>query len=265
MEPAASLAAFVQDPIGRYLVAGTSVVWCVSSTLGGATTWGAPDAETARQILAPYAALWSPSMAEEVDVLLDGRRIERIDPDALGVLLAWLGERRAATVRKVRQQVGVIAEGLMGITLSGILPTVGETHPFRVVTDLHEAHRRLGGDPALADEIECYVDQAIGTSIEVRRLRDLLRGQHVSIGVDDAARALNLSTRSLQRALNGAGTSFQRELRDARFAEASSLLVATSDKVATVAARVGITESALTQMFRDRTGKTPAEFRAAQR
>jgi len=262
----ASIEAFADDPIGRYVVAGSSVVWCASPSLAGASTWGAPDVETTRAILKPFEAVWSKSMSDQVDILLDGSRIERIDPDALSMLVAWNVERRDAIVRRVRQQIGVVPRGIIGVTLAGILPTIGETHPFRVVNDVAEAFRMLCGERAevLCREVEALVDASTGTSSEVRGLRELLRTKRASLTVAEAARALGLSTRSLQRSLGAAGTSFQRELRDARFVEASALLASTGEKIAAIASRVGVTEGALTQLFRERAGCTPAEYRRAR-
>jgi AraC-like DNA-binding protein len=88
-----------------------------------------------------------------------------------------------------------------------------------------------------------------------------MRERHASLTVEDAARALRISTRSLQRMLKDNGTSFQQEIRTARFLKAEELVRSTDDKLSVIAGRVGITEGALTQLFREKVGCTPAEYR----
>jgi AraC-like DNA-binding protein len=262
---AGSLESFVADPVGSWFAPGECVTWVASPTLGGATVWGNPNVESTRLVIRAFDALWAKGMAAQVDVVLDGRRIERVDPAALGMLVEWAGERRAEVVRKVRQQIGVVAPGLVGLTLSGILPVIGDTHPFRVVHDPLEAHRALsGGDDAIGREVQALVEECSGVVPELRALRELLRARNASITLQECARALGSSTRSLQRSLGSLGTSFQHELRDARFAVAREMLATTEEKIATIANRVGVTEGALTQLVRERTGKTPAELRRSR-
>jgi AraC-like DNA-binding protein len=258
---AASLDEYVREPRGRWIDVGTNVTWCASSSLGGATVWGAPDADTTAAILHSFEGLWAQSMAPQVDVVLDAREVERIDADALAVLLAWLARCRERLVSVVRQQIGVVSPGFVGLTLSGVLPVVGATHPFRVVHDPREAHRLLGGEGALGDEIDALVGAVRGVSSDVRRLRALFDTHPLSLTIADAARALGLSSRTLQRTLSDAGTSFQRELRDARFRAACDRLSNGDDKIAVVARAVGLSEGALTSLFRERIGRTPTEFR----
>jgi len=74
-------------------------------------------------------------------------------------------------------------------------------------------------------------------------------------------RALGTSPRSLQRVLRKHGTSFHAELSTARLRRAQALLAGSDDKVATVGARVGISERALTLSFRSKTSLSPAAWR----
>lgn len=264
MERAPSIAAFVADPVGRHCVAGSALFWCATPTLGGIAAWGAPDAETTRQIVEAFAALWSARLVAPITLVIDGRRLERLDPDALAVLIAWLEEHHAALGRRVEHQIGVVSRGLMGLTLAGILPTLGQPYPFRVVETPEEAHQWVEGPPGLAARIEALVDDAAGTSRPLRALRALL-ARELTVSLPVAARAIGVSARSLQRTLGAHGTSFQRELRDARFSAACALLEGSDEKVSLVARRVGVTEDALAQLFRERTSATPSEHRARHR
>jgi AraC-like DNA-binding protein len=257
------LEAFIADPTDRWIALGSSVVWCASPSLGGSATWGRPNASHVVDVIRCYEALWSKALAERVDVILDARRTEGVDPDALATIVSWVLENRERIAKRIRVQIGVIPSGVHGITLAGILPALGETHAFRVERESIEAFRALAGADGdrLSEEVDALVREASGVSPELAALRDLVRERHASLTVEEAARALKSSTRSLQRILQTHGTSFQDEVRSARFERASELLRSTDDKVTTIAARVGITEGALTQLFRERTGSTPTEFR----
>jgi transcriptional regulator GlxA family with amidase domain len=103
-----------------------------------------------------------------------------------------------------------------------------------------------------------------GVSREVRLTRELLE-RHLDTGVEQVARVLGISARSLQRALMRRGTSFNAAVVSARLARAQTLLRETDDKVAAIAADVGVSERGLTQLFRRRTGVGPAEWRKRHR
>ena len=208
----------------------------------------------------------SAAVAARVDLVLDGRGIEGVDPEAFAHLLSWLGAQRADLVARIRLQYGVINDGMIGVLLAGILPVLGETHVFRVVRDARDAFRALSahGD-AICDELEGLVAQARDVPRELRELRDLLRSGSRGATIERAATSLRVSVRSLQRALAESDTTFRDEVRDARFEEARALLVSGDEKISTIARRMGVSENALTQLVRHKTGVTPAELRKQHR
>jgi AraC-like DNA-binding protein len=87
----------------------------------------------------------------------------------------------------------------------------------------------------------------------------------VDTTLDQAATQLGVSARSLQRILTRQGTTFHDEVVAARLALAKKILLTSDQKLAGVGARVGISERALTLLFRAQTGLTPAEWRKQQR
>jgi len=266
MQRAASLEAFVRDPIGSWIVSGPSLAWCSSPERGGSTVWGSPDREATRAILRPFEGVWAPKMSERVDIFFDARRVERVDPLALGVVVEWTVARRKEIERRVRRQVSVVPPGAVGFLLSGILPVIGETHPFRVVHDHVEGYRAFfpeGGD-ALGAEVEGLVEAAIGIPVELRKTREHLRDHVVDATLASTARAIGTSPRSLQRVLAGAATTFQTELQNARFTRACELLRSTDEKIAAIAGEVGLTEGGLSRLFRDRLGCSAARYRAGE-
>lgn len=258
---AANIAAFVRDPIGTWVIAGTTMLWCPTPTLIGAAAFGRPGPEESRVALSAYEALHSVAMAHPVDVVLDSRRLE-VDLDALAVLVSWLRDNLARYKPRIRLQVGLVADDHAGVLLSGLLPFLGQSHPFRVFTDPHSAFADVrGGSGALADEIDSITNEAIGLPVIVSSLRTILRERRGDITLAEAARRLAMSPRSLQRLLGTVRSSFGDEQRDARWTAAHELLINTRDKVSAIANRLGISERTLTRIVRERSGQSPEELR----
>ncbi len=252
---------FLESTVGRYTVTGAAFVWCASPALCGACLWdGHSEAET-RAILNIFDQ-YPRHMAREFDIVLDTRGVSRVDPSALGLLFSWLVERRKGLEGRLRQQANIIREGPTGFLLTGLLPVARWSLPYRLFYEPVEAFRSVAGadGPQLCAEVEAIAERVRGVPRELRLTRELLATQ-IDLDVDDVGRALGMSGRSLQRALAAHGTSFRAELASARFARAQDLLRTSDHKVATIAERVGISERALTLLFRARTGLGPAEWR----
>ena len=83
--------------------------------------------------------------------------------------------------------------------------------------------------------------------------------------VDDLARRLLTSARSLRRRLQLADTSYRALLEEARFRDAKQLLSASDLEVQAIAARLRYTDQAnFTRAFKRWAGMTPSEFRASK-
>jgi AraC-like DNA-binding protein len=167
--------------------------------------------------------------------------------------------RRLAVVRP-RDLAGTVVAGLFHEVIRRMMPCQLHSHSS-------EAFESLGR--ADGAEIHAAVETAIGEAREAgaahNRLRALL-SRDPQLALSDAARALGLSSRTLQRSLREAGTSFRAELRRARIDEAKTALSETDDKLYAVARRLGC--SSLPQFgrsFRRETGETPGAFRERQR
>jgi AraC-like DNA-binding protein len=269
VERSPSLDAFLRDPIGRWFSSSERVlVFCAGPSLGGAVAWGRPTRDDTERLLRAFeGGFRHPKVAPTFDVVLDGRAIEGVDPDGLEALLGWLAAQQAELATRIGLQFGVIADTVVGVTLAGILPTLGDTHRFRVVRDPREAFRALSKDgDALCDALERAVALVRSVPRELGELREKLRAGGVArASLASLARALGVSPRTLQRVLQETGTTFRDEVRDARFAVASALLVDGDEKIAGVARRVGLSETALTELVREKTGATPAELRRRSR
>jgi AraC-like DNA-binding protein len=253
----------LESPIGNWAATDTAVVWCHSPTLGGVVSWGRPNLEDTRATFHLVDLYRHPAVSPRFNIVTDGRALEGVDVEGIGFMIGWIRSRIDELRRRIVLQVGIIPDGTIGILLAGIMPLAGEGHPFRVFTNRRQALHVLAptfGD-VLEEELNAAVGQVRGLAPEVRRLRELLQDRDGDISQSDAARCMGSSTRSLQRALSMAGTSFREEQLKARFAVACDLLENSDLKVSSVAARLGISERALTQLFSARGALPPSEHR----
>jgi AraC-like DNA-binding protein len=161
--------------------------------------------------------------------------------------------------------VSVVPTGVTGFALAGIAAMLDGLDSVRVLTSPLEGYRLLCSDEragqALSDEVAAMVEAAASVPTFLANLRRSLQLRGGNIGLGAAARELSLSTRSLQRQLGDSGTSFRAEVLAARYRAACELLASSEEKMTGIAARLGITETALTRLMRARSGKTPAEYR----
>lgn len=122
----------------------------------------------------------------------------------------------------------------------------------RLVTIEDVARSRL--DPASRDDLVGVVSAQIWAQV--------LAG---SVSLDGAARALDLGTRTLQRALHRDGTDFRGLANAIRARRAAELLRGTDAPVTAIAAELGYSTSAnFARAFRKATGLAPDSFRRGQ-
>ena len=261
MRPAASLDRFVRAPVGRWILGGTTVVWCHSPTLCGAIVWGRPDGVASQAALTAYDAY--KSLGPAFDAVLDGSELDGLPTDSLAILGTWIERELPALAGRVRTLVGVLPRGADGLTLAGFSLVRRFSFPIELAATRREAFA-LAGQPALADEIEAIL-AGIRPSPQLHGLRALLKEREGRVPLDEAARQIGVSTRSLQRLLADAKSSFRTEVADARFEVIARMLQSTDEKIATIAARVGMTKGSLSALVRARTGKLPSAYRALAR
>lgn len=253
---------FLASTVGRYTVTGSSFVWCASRELCGAFLWGEPDEAETERILGIFST-YPKHMASRFDIVLDTRGVVRVDPAGLKMLFDWLVTHRAGLKKHLRMQANVIREGPIAFLLTGLLPVAAWPVPYVLHHQPIDAFRAVHAD-RYASEVEVIAERLRGASRELEQTREhVARDLNASIG--EVSRALGTSPRSLQRTLRKHGTSFHAELMSARLHRAQALLVSGDDKIATVARRAALSERALTLLFRDRTGMTPAAWRKRHR
>lgn len=250
----------VRAPWGRYTTTGSSIVWCASRALSGAYLWGRPKAEETRAITRlfdEYPRVMHPTF----DMILDTRAVEGVDGEALVVLTSWMWANREVFAHA--RIFSVIREAPTGFLLAGLLPAIAHDRTFHVATDPAFAFAAILGEsagPVASEEIEAIALRMRGVPRELQVVRAAL-ARRLDATIEDVAKDLHLSARSLQRSLSKAGTTFHDEVIDARMTVACELLLSTDLKVAAIASRLGISERAVTMLFRDKTGITPIEWR----
>ncbi len=266
LRPARGIDDFVADPVGRYCTGTTYVVWCASPTLCGSTHWGRPSDRDVRELLRLFECTRHPTL-HNLDVYMDDAAVEQLDWRALCVLSEYLETRLATWAARIHRQSVVTPPGLVGLILAGVVPLLGPTYPMRFTASRSTALEWLARAdlPLVLEQIDEIVAHSRGVAWVVRRLHAYLE-RHLATTVEDTARALGMSERSLQRELKRAGTQYCVELTRARVKQACLLLVQTDEKVECIARRVGcLSASRLGAIFRGEMGETPIGYRSRHR
>jgi AraC-like DNA-binding protein len=215
------------DPVGHFLAHPRMLVWCSSPDLVGITVRG-PLEEGDLAELVSFCERLGPA---ELDVVFDARQGETSAPLLPGAI------RRAVRV--------------------GGEPTANL--PWRVV-DSWDAVGSALGRTDLPPESE--ITELTAHPGVIARLRNHLAATGLRVSVQEAARALGMASRSLQRHLRNAGSSFREEIERARLDMARRLLSESGLKLETIGHRIGFRSAAhFTVFFGKRAGMTPSAYR----
>jgi AraC-like DNA-binding protein len=262
MRRAKSLDDYVADWRDAYVVAKNFCTFHAPPSLFGVVVWGRPGVDDARAIVASRA----PELADggPHHLVLDYRLVEVIDPDAFRCLAEFVATNRER-LAEVTAKVALVkpTDPFAGATVAGFYSVVAAPYPSKLCDTLEEAEAWLGV-PALAAVHEAHDASAAGrpTTSALGRVLD----GDLTLTMDEAARALALSGRTLQRRLADEDTTFVAEARKAKVRAAKRLLATTDDKVADIARAVGTASvQHFTELFREETGTTPAAWRASHR
>jgi AraC-like DNA-binding protein len=268
MKRARSIEDYVAEPVGRYQVGRTHVVWCHSPTLCGSIHWGRPTDADARALVRRLEFGLHPGLAGGFDNIMDARAMETFDWPAFGVVSNFVREKLGTLNRRVRKHAVIVPAGMIGALVAGLLPLIGPSYPVRFFASLDDALAWIDRpDAAVAlEEAQRLADEARGVSPLLRALRHRLTESLEHANVQEMARALGLAPRSLQRELGRHDTSFRIELTRARVQAACLLLDGSDDKIEAIARRVGwASSSQMSAIFRKAVGETPAQYRARRR
>lgn len=267
LHPAATLSDFMRQPIGRFWIGDQLMVWASGPSLVGVTLWGAPSHRALALVLECLDAPLPSGIAAPCNVVFDVRRVVAVDVSIFDQLLAAINARRAVCERSIGRQVIVRPSGVIGALAEGFAGLFGPRYGWAVVDSYERAFAWLALGPTPHDlaTLDAIVEAALAQSASLARLRGWLAEHPHAHRVGAAAAALGTSTRSLQRALHLAGTSFKEESDRVRTERALHWLSLRADKVEAIARQLGfMTSSSFASFLRRRTGQSPQELRRAR-
>ena len=154
--------------------------------------------------------------------------------------------------------------GLVGATVAGFYEVKSPLYAFCVFADPAPAFDWLGLPqelPVLA-ELDAIYTASLGVARFVTELRACLESRITATTLHDAAAAMGLSPRSLQRKLRDAQTTFQSEVNQTQVRVAKSLLLDTDHGLKRIAMDVGCRSlQHFSALFRRHTGTAPGHWR----
>lgn len=261
---AATVEELAKDPVGRYVTGRTFVHFCVEPELWGVLLWGRPSETDAitlgRSLVLELTAPAQPHMS-----IIDASRIEGADEGAFGGMQRYIARYSPELSTWVKRLGLVRPEGLRGAIVAGAYEVMGKPYPVAVFDGLGLALDWLGKSAAAA-EVIALTTEALGTTPLLDALRAYLDVHLEDASLREAAQAMGLSDRSLQRKLADAGAAFQDELGDARVRAAQRRLLDGHAALTTVALEVGCASlQHFNTLFRRRTGMSPSAWREQQR
>jgi len=256
---AAPLADFARDPVGRYVSGKRYVHFCARPDLWGIIFWGRPTEEDAVELGRSLVIELDPPAVPHVSVI-DARRIDGGEPRAFLAAERYM-RRHSAKLKEAVQRLALIRpSGIGGAIVAGAYEVLPKPYPVSVFEAPADAFRWLEREGHnVLDEL---FEAVSGTPALVRSLQAYLEMHLHDPVLKDAATALGMSERSLQRKLAGAETSFQDELGQARVRVAKRLLEEGDMPLTTIALEVGCGSlQHFSGLFRRLTGVTPSDWR----
>jgi AraC-like DNA-binding protein len=253
---------YLREPRDAYVVEREFAAFHSPPSLFGLVVWGRPDVDQARGIVRARTAELADAGPHHV--VLDYRKVEVIDQEAFRVIAEWVSANRdalaACTARVALVQP---ADPFAGATVAGFYSIVKAPYPSQLCASLADAEAWLG-IPVVEPATRVHDASAAGRSTTTALVQLLDRSP--SLSVDEAAHALGLSGRTLQRRLRSEGTTYVVESRKATIRRAKHLLATTDDKIADIAHAVGCASPQhFTDLFRNDVGIPPATWRQTVR
>jgi AraC-like DNA-binding protein len=266
MKPARDIADFLRRPLGRYVAGRGFVVWVETPSRAGSAYFGRLDPADVAPLQAFFELDQHPRLRPPIDLIFDGSALAAFDTATFALFSEYVAQRWSALLGRVGRLAVVRPPGLAGATVSGLFYELCKGAPAALFTDRREGLRWTGVPARSARRLVAVLESLDGGSPDVRRLRSHLAAHLTAADLESVARSLGQSSRSLQRALRAAGTSFRQEVDRARVRAAEALLVDTDDKIDAIARAVGFaSRAAFFELFKRHAGEAPGEFRTRRR
>ena len=266
MQSVSTIDEFVREPHGRYLHGPSWISFVADAHVAGLVVWGKPSADDIRALERNHVRLRE--VLPKHGAFVDVRALEAVDPQAFELIGSFIASRGEWLAGGVSRLALVRAEGVVGAVTAGFFNM--RTTPFEVevFAESEAALRWLShADPAgLRAELDALVVNVTNTPAFLRGLRAQLDAQPGVLSLQDAAAALALSARSLQRKLAASNTTFQAELNQSQVRVAKRMLTETEAPLTRIALDVGCASLAhFSTLFRKLTEMTPTDYRATSR
>jgi AraC-like DNA-binding protein len=254
--------------MGRYFRGRRHAVFAHSPTLLGFASWGRPDVDDVRELLRLCEIGLDPK-ATPYRWLVDLRGLELVEPRTFALFIDYTRKNRETLRRNIVRQAQLRPDGLVGAILAGFSHLAQLSYPDRVFSDVEEALGWLEVDSregvGLLEELEAIRNDACESFLVVGRLRRELEASG-ALSIDEAALRLGLSTRSLQRSLREAGTTYRLEVKGFRIRRAQELLTQGDRNLTWIAAEVGFSSvQHFATAYRRAIGDTPSAWRTRHR
>jgi len=267
VERTPSPAAFLAEPMGRYWVGRRSCVFAHSPSLLGFASWGRPDVQDVRELLAVCEFALSSDLAP-YRWFVDLRGLELVEPSTFGLFVDYTRRNASILRRNIVKQAQVRPDGLVGAILAGFGRIARLSYPDRVFGVASDAIAWLEVDAqqgaVLIAELEAIRRESREGYPCVAGLRQAFDAAG-TLRVEDSATRLGMSTRSLQRALREAGTTYRAELDAFRIRRATELLERDERTLSWIASEVGFSSAQhFATAFRRAVGETPSAWRTRQ-
>lgn len=257
---AATIGELLAAPIGRWTHAPPMTAWIATPTLCGIRYSGFISSSDVPRLRELGGLPFHPALSRPYRAILDCGAVTGVDATAFAFLIEH--SREMSTAESLFDRVAFVRPTGMAAAIA-----VGVFHdhlasrvPIRFVDTLQEAIEHVGAEE-YRGEIEALVRETEDSTLIIALRRLLLDEPRRTL--DEAARSLGVSTRTLQRACLASETTFRDEVATARFAFSEALLRATDDKIDAIARRAGYSSAAaFARRFQQVHGMTPTQFRA---
>jgi AraC-like DNA-binding protein len=260
---AETLAELQLDPLGKYFVGRTWLsFFAAHGRFSGTVVWGIPTADDVHAWESCADLRLSPACAPHA-TLFEGHQIERLTGSAYDALSRYAAKRMDRLKERITRLAVVHWGGFAGAVAMGFTKLVPIPFPTELFGDTEAALAWLGcaedlPSLALLSRVELNAKSA---SPLVQRLTSILVHNPRATPLE-AARALALSTRSLQRKLAEQNTSFRQELDAARLRLAKRLLLESEASITEIAFQVGLTSPQhLSTLFHKLGHESPRKWR----
>lgn len=264
---ASSLQALSPDPHGKYYVGRCWLSFFAEhGYFSGTIVWGEPTAEDVKEWTAAADLRLSVACRPHATIF-DASKVERLSPTAFGALARYASRSLEGLGARITKLAIVHRGGFAGAVAAGFTKLVPVPFPTENFRDPLKALAWLGcaDDAPLLEEVGRARTEARVVAPVLRELAMFLH-HHPTATPAEAARALAVSTRSLQRRLSEQGTTFRHELDRARVRLAQKLLEDSEASVTEVALRVGLTSPQhLSTLFHRCGYENPSAWRARVR